>query len=147
MGTEQHGYQLRDYPGDTFASTAQMYHREGFRRWPDDRRLARMYRGKIKPPHTHHTDEQTGLLGRTPHTGIADDTNSEARGETGETDRETGAELDETSVEGHGGSDCASERQRASGGAVTVSERESGHSEREDGRPTASVRAVEIGGE
>ena len=49
----------------------------------------------------NHADEETRLLGGTPDTGITDDTNGEARGETGETDRETGTELDKGSVEGH----------------------------------------------
>jgi hypothetical protein len=50
---------------------------------------------------THHTDEQSSLLGSTPDTGVSDDTNSETSGETGETDRETSAELDETGVQWH----------------------------------------------
>lgn len=50
-----------------------------------------------------HPDEQPGLLGRPPDSGVADDTDGEPCGETGETDRETGSELDEPGVQGHGG--------------------------------------------
>lgn len=59
-----------------------------------------------------HADKQPGLLGRTPDTGITDDTDRKAGGETGETDRETGAELDEAGVEGHGGGEVTGDEDR-----------------------------------
>lgn len=43
----------------------------------------------------NHADKQTRLLGRATHTGISDDADSEPSGETGQTDRESCAELNE----------------------------------------------------
>ena len=51
---------------------------------------------------TYHTNEQPRLLRGTTDTGVTDDSDGESSGETGETDRQTGTELDESSVEGHG---------------------------------------------
>lgn len=52
-----------------------------------------------------HTDEETGLLSGTTHTGVTNNADGETSGETSETDRETGTELDETGVERHGSLD------------------------------------------
>jgi len=59
---------------------------------------------------TYHTDEESALLGGTPDTGVTDDTDSESGGETGETDRQTSTELDETGVEGHGGGEVTGDQ-------------------------------------
>lgn len=59
-----------------------------------------------------HPDKQPRLLGRTPDTRITDDTDGKAGGETGETDRETGAELDKAGVEGHGGGEVTGNEDR-----------------------------------
>lgn len=50
---------------------------------------------------THHADKQPGLLRAATHTGVTDNPDRKARGETGEADRETRTELDKASVEGH----------------------------------------------
>lgn len=47
----------------------------------------------------NHTNEQSWLLGGTSDTGITDDTNSKAGSQTGQTDGQTGTQLDETGVE------------------------------------------------
>lgn len=47
----------------------------------------------------NHSDEETGLLSSSSHTGITDNTNGKAGSKTSETDRETSTELDETSVQ------------------------------------------------
>jgi hypothetical protein len=64
---------------------------------------------RISPEHpvqrenrTYHTNEQPRLLCGTTNTGITDDSDGESCGETCETDGETGTELDEAGVEGHG---------------------------------------------
>jgi hypothetical protein len=57
---------------------------------------------------THHSDEKPGLLGGTPDTCVSDNTNGETGGKTSKTDRETSTELDETSVQWHGGCDWMS---------------------------------------
>lgn len=54
-----------------------------------------------------HTNEESGLLSGTAHTGVTDDADGETSGKTSETDRKTSAELDETSVERHGCLDVA----------------------------------------
>jgi len=48
----------------------------------------------------NHADEQPGLLRGTPDAGVADDADRESGGQTGETDGEAGAELDEARVQG-----------------------------------------------
>jgi hypothetical protein len=48
----------------------------------------------------NHSNEESGLLSGTTDTGITDNTDGEASGETSKTDRETGTELDEASVQG-----------------------------------------------
>lgn len=45
---------------------------------------------------TNHADEEPWLLRSAAHTSITDNTNCEARRETGQTYRQTGAELYET---------------------------------------------------
>lgn len=77
---------------------------------------SQLVRVVLKLLKTDHADKQPGLLGRTPDTGITDDTDRKAGGETGETDRETGAELDEAGVEGHGGGDCGGVRRGGANG-------------------------------
>jgi len=47
-----------------------------------------------------HADEESRLLSGTSHTSITDDTNCEASSETGKTDGQTSAELDEVGEEG-----------------------------------------------
>lgn len=47
----------------------------------------------------NHADEKSGLLSSTPHTCVADDTNSETSSQTSQTHTETCAKLDEASVE------------------------------------------------
>lgn len=46
----------------------------------------------------NHTNEQTGLLGSTTDTGVTDNADSETGSKTGKTNRQTSAQLDETSV-------------------------------------------------
>jgi hypothetical protein len=50
---------------------------------------------------TYHAGEEPGLLGGTPDTSVSDDANGESSGKTGETDRETGTQLDESLRERH----------------------------------------------
>lgn len=54
---------------------------------------------------TDHADVEPGLLGGAAHARVADDADCEARCETGETDGEAGAEVDEAGVERHYGLD------------------------------------------
>ncbi len=56
---------------------------------------------------THHAHEKPRLLRRPAHAGIADDADRKSGRETGEADRQAGAELDEAGVERHRGADCA----------------------------------------
>lgn len=60
----------------------------------DDEAVETQYLGENE--NQDHTDEQTGLLGGTSHTGVADDADSEAGRETGEPDRQTGTQMNET---------------------------------------------------
>lgn len=57
----------------------------------------------------NHADEETGLLGGASDTGVADDADGEASSETSKTDRETGAELNETCVAIDGRGRCVLE--------------------------------------
>lgn len=47
----------------------------------------------------NHADEQTGLLGSSSNTGITNNANGESCSKTSQTDRQSSAKLDETSVE------------------------------------------------
>jgi hypothetical protein len=59
-----------------------------------------------------HSDEDPRLLSDSTNTSITDDSDGETGGETGETDRKSGTELDETGVEGHGGLELAGDEDR-----------------------------------
>ena len=61
---------------------------------------------------TDHSDEQPGLLSRSPDTGVTNNSDGKTGGETGETDRETGSELDEPGVQGHGGLQVTRDKDR-----------------------------------
>ena len=54
----------------------------------------------------YHADEEPGLLRGTAHTSVTDNADGEACRETGKTDRETGAKLNEALEEGHLHRDC-----------------------------------------
>lgn len=47
----------------------------------------------------NHSDVEAGLLGSSTNTGVTDNTNSETSGQTGQTDRKTSTELNESSVQ------------------------------------------------
>jgi hypothetical protein len=47
----------------------------------------------------NHADKETGLLGSSSDTGIADNTNGEPGGKTSKTDRQPSTELDESSIQ------------------------------------------------
>lgn len=55
---------------------------------------------------SYHPNEQPWLLSGSSNAGVTNNTNSKSSGETCETDRETGTELNETLVEGHPDLDC-----------------------------------------
>lgn len=89
--------------------------RFGFRARRDVRRLANGFRAGVheksdnKTVQTqdfsenedqNHSDVKTRLLSSSTDTGVADNTNSETSSKTGQTDSKTGAELDESSVQG-----------------------------------------------
>lgn len=76
-----------------------------------------------------HADEESGLLGGTPHTGVADDTNGESGSKTSETDSKTGTELDEALSERHVDRQVASDEDRDD---KTVDGNDTSHDDRDN---------------
>lgn len=60
----------------------------------DDETVETQYLGEDE--NQDHTDEQTWLLSCTPDTGVTDDSDGETSSETGEPDRQTSTQVDES---------------------------------------------------
>lgn len=70
----------------------------GVQQQSDNQSVQTQHLGKDK--NQDHTDKQSWLLGSTTDTGVTNDTDGETSSQTGQTNRETSTQLDETGVQG-----------------------------------------------